>query len=253
MLTILDSFITCCNHTLIRCRFKKFYLLTAMEFVGPEYRVAAGAMTSTCFSLGLMLQALMAWIFPYWRHLLLALYIPQLFMIAYFWIMPESVRWYMSKGRYTESEQVLKQAASINGKALSEKSLLGLRQSSEEEIEKKKLAKENRVREPSLVSLVFQHKPILLRCMITPMWWITTTLVYYGMSMNAVNMSGNKYLNYAAVAAVEIPGFWTAVLLLDRVGRKPLLFGAFWVCAMCQIGFIFMPDGKVLCTDFETN
>ncbi|XP_063381904.1 organic cation transporter-like protein [Cydia fagiglandana] len=213
--------------------------IIAMEFVGPKYRVIAGATTSTFYTIGMVMQALMAWAVPYWRHLTLALYIPQLITITYFFIMPESVRWYLSKGRYTEAEAQLKMAAQMNRKTMSERSLQSLKKSTEEE---RRMALKKQ-KEPWLVTLVFQHKPILLRCIIAPVWWITTVLVYYGLSMNAVNMSGNKYLNYMAVGAVEIPGFWTAVLLFDRIGRKPLFIGAFWICAACQIGFIFMPDG----------
>ncbi|XP_063622411.1 organic cation transporter-like protein [Cydia splendana] len=211
-----------------------------MEFMGPKYRVAAGATMSTFYATGLIMQALMAWAVPYWRHLTLALFIPQLVTVIYFWIMPESVRWYLSQGRYKEAESQLKKAAKMNGKLLSEASLAKLRKSSEEERKIKELKKEQKIKDPWLVTLVFQHKPILLRCIITPVWWITTTLVYYGLSMNAVTMSGNKYINYIAVGAVEIPGYWTAVLLFDRIGRKPLLCCAFWMCAVCQIGFIFM-------------
>lgn len=214
--------------------------IIAMEFVGPKYRVLAGATTSTFYTIGMIMQALMAWALPYWRHLTLALYIPQLITITYFFIMPESVRWYLSKGRYSEAETQLKKAAQINRKTMSERSLQSLRDCSEEERRNMALKKQKK---PWLVTLVFQHKPILLRCIIAPVWWITTVLVYYGLSMNAVNMSGNKYLNYIAVGAVEIPGFWTAVLLFDRIGRKPLFISAFWMCAACQIGFIFMPDG----------
>lgn len=84
-----------------------------------------------------------------------------------------------------------------------------------------------------------------VRCMVSPVWWITTTFIYYGMSINAVNMSGNRYLNYVAVSAVEIPGYWAAVVLMARVGRKPVLICAFWVCSACQIGYIFIPSGKI--------
>lgn len=84
-----------------------------------------------------------------------------------------------------------------------------------------------------------------VRCIVSPVWWITTTFIYYGMSINAVNMSGNRYLNYVAVSAVEIPGYWAAVVLMARVGRKPVLICAFWVCSACQIGYIFIPSGKI--------
>ncbi|KAI5633329.1 major facilitator superfamily domain-containing protein [Phthorimaea operculella] len=63
------------------------------------------------------------------------------------------------------------------------------------------------------------------------------------MNINAVNLSGNSYLNYVYVAAIEIPGFWTAILLLDRIGRKPLLIFAYFLCCACQFAFAFMPAG----------
>lgn len=74
------------------------------------------------------------------------------------------------------------------------------------------------------------------------------TLVYYGLTINAVNLSGNSYVNYAIVSAIEIPGFWTAILLLDRVGRKPVLMTGYWLCAACQFTFAFLPEGE--CSDF---
>lgn len=195
-------------------------------------------------------MGLIAWAIPDWRPLTLALYIPQLITIGYFWVISESVRWYMSKGRYEESEALLKEVARVNNKQLSENSLHLLRVTTENEKKKKALEEVEKADEPWLIVLVFRHKLILLRCIILPIWWITMTLVYYGLSINAVNMSGNPYINYIAVSAVEIPGFWISVLLLSRIGRKPVLMGGFWICAACQIAYIFLPDGKG--SDFNT-
>lgn len=193
---------------------------------------------STMFALGQVFLGLIAWGVQPWRTLTQVLYAPQLLVISYFWILSESVRWLMSKGRYEESEAILKKVAKVNKKELSEKSLQCLRYSAEAEklIEKPK--------ETWLVLLVFRSKIILSRCCVAPIWWITNTLVYYGMSINAVNLSGNRFLNYVYVAAVEIPGYWTAILLLDRIGRKPVLIGGYWLCAACQFGFAFIPNGK---------
>lgn len=209
-----------------------------MELVGPKYRVAAGAMISTMFAVGQVLLGFIAWGVPSWRPLTQVLYAPQLLVVSYFWILSESIRWLMSKGRYEESETILKKAAKVNGRQLSQKSLDALRTSAEVENTREK------VKEPLLVVKVFKSKSILLRCIVSPIWWITNTLVYYGMSINAVNLSGNRYLNYVYVAAIEIPGFWTAVLLLDIIGRKPVLIIGYWLCAACQFTFAFMPDGE---------
>ncbi|XP_021195348.3 organic cation transporter protein [Helicoverpa armigera] len=220
--------------------FSCVYILM-MELVGPKFRVAAGAAMNTCFALGQVTMGLIAWGVPNWRNLTLALYIPQFLTIFYYWLISESVRWYMSKGRFDESEALLRKVAQVNGKPISEKSLEALRHTAQEKLRISAVEAEKRGSEPWLIVQVFQHKPILIRCLISPIWWITTTFIYYGLSLNAVNMSGNRYLNYIAVAAVEIPGFWISYFLLDRIGRKPVLTGAFWLCAACQIAYIFIP------------
>ncbi|CAK1585779.1 unnamed protein product [Parnassius mnemosyne] len=108
------------------------YILV-MELVGPKFRVAAGASMNTFFSIGQILMGLIAWGVPNWRNFTLALYVPQFLTISYFWIISESVRWYMSKGRYEQSEAILKEVAQVNKKELSEKSLVALRRTAEEE------------------------------------------------------------------------------------------------------------------------
>ncbi|KAI5633324.1 major facilitator superfamily domain-containing protein [Phthorimaea operculella] len=223
--------------------FTSAYILV-MELMGPKYRVAGGVMMNTFFALGQVTMGLIAWAVPTWRELTLALYLPQLISVCYFWLMSESIRWYMSKGRFEDSERVLRRVAKANGKQLSETSLRLFRKSAEEEKLRQAEAQEKKKDEPWLIVLVFRNKPILLRCCVSPVWWITMTFIYYGLSINSVNLSGNKYLNYVAVSAVEIPGYWAAFFLLGIIGRKPVLAGAFWICAACQAGYIFMPDGQ---------
>ncbi|XP_034829493.1 organic cation transporter protein-like [Maniola hyperantus] len=221
--------------------FSCVYILV-MELVGPEYRVAAGAMINTFFSIGQVLMALMAWIVPNWRTLTLVLFLPQFITISYFWIMSESVRWYLSKGRYKDAEEFLKNVARINNRQLSDRSLQALKENAEAEKIRMTSEKETKAKEPWLIVLVFRNKAILTRCCISPVWWFTSALVYYGMTINAVNMSGDRYFNYMAVAAAEIPGYWIAVVLMARIGRRPVLIGAYWICAACQLGYIFLPQ-----------
>jgi MFS family permease len=217
-----------------------------MEVVGPKYRVFAGACMNTFFSVGQITTGLIAWGVPNWRNLTLALYAPQLLTISYFWLMTESVRWYMSKGRYDESEKVMKKIARVNKKNLSQKSLAALKQSAENEKLNQAALNEERKNEPWLIVLVFRHKKVLIRCLVSPVWWITSTLIYYGLSINAVNLVGNRYLNYVAVTAAQIPGYWTSVFLLSRIGRKPVLVIGYWICGACQVAFIFLPEGRFI-------
>lgn len=215
-----------------------------MEIVGPQYRVVSGVCIHTCYSMGLSIMGLIAWALPNWRHLTLALHAPQLITISYLWLMTESVRWYLSKCRYEDSEKALKKIAKINKKKLSQKSIAALIEIAEKEKMNQKVLEEQKKNEPALIVLVFQHKKMLLRCLVSCWWWISATLVYHGLTINAVGISGNKYLNYMAVAAAQIPGYWIGLLTLDRIGRKPVIISAFWLCAACLIGYIFVPSGK---------
>ncbi|XP_052741133.1 organic cation transporter protein-like [Bicyclus anynana] len=215
-----------------------------MELVGPKYRVAAGATMNTFFSIGQIIMSLIAWAVPNWRALTLALYVPQFTTICYFWIMSDSVRWYLSKGRYKDAEDFLKNVARINGRQLSDESLQALKENAEAEKIRIEDEKKMKSKEPWLIVLVFRNRAILRRCCMSPVWWFTSALVYYGMSVNAVNMSGNRYLNYMAVASVDIPGYWVAVLLMSRIGRRPVLIAAYWICAACQLGYIFLPTSE---------
>ncbi|XP_049703477.2 organic cation transporter protein [Helicoverpa armigera] len=221
--------------------YSSLYILLTEE-VGPDYRVAIGAALKTCFAMGQMTLGLLAWAVPNWRTLTLVLYIPQFLTIAYYWLISESVRWYMSKGRFEESEALLKKMAKVNGTQVSDTSLEELRRTAEEKL-RSSADETQKSGEPWLIVQVFRHKRVLLACVVSPIWWITTTFIYYGLSLNAVNMSGNKYLNYVAVAAVEIPGFWTAYYLMGKIGRKAVLTGAFWLCSACQLAYVLMPQG----------
>ncbi|XP_063826941.1 solute carrier family 22 member 1-like isoform X1 [Ostrinia nubilalis] len=225
--------------------FQCAYILI-LEMVGPENRVLTGAIMNTGLSIGLVTLSLIAWAVPNWRVLSLVLFTPQLLTISYLWLMGESVRWYITKGRYEDCEKSLKNIARVNKRQLSEKSLEFLRRKTENEIQSRKDDTENKKKEkePSLIKLLFKYKPVLFRCLTTPFMWITFTLIYQGLTINAVGISGNKYLNYMAVASSQIPGFWIANFLLDRLGRKPVLAGAYWICAACQIGYMFIPKNQ---------
>lgn len=98
--------------------------------------------------------------------------------------------------------------------------------------------------EPSMIATIVKSRVLLRRVCTTPIWWITTTFVYYGLSINSTSLSDTMYLNFILTCAIEIPGYFTAVLLLDRVGRKFTLSGGFFLSAVCNIAFAFIPTGK---------
>ncbi|XP_075975475.1 organic cation transporter protein-like [Anticarsia gemmatalis] len=209
----------------------------ATEFVGPKYRVVTSATCSSMFAVGQVVLGGVAWLIQPWRYMIMALHIPCFLIVSYYWILEESVRWLLSKERFVEAKRVLEKVARVNRKEISEKSMNALmnppppppRPEGEEEA-------------PSVIVAIFRSPVLFRRVLTTPIWWITTTFVYYGLSINATSLSDTMYLNYILTCAIEIPGFYTAVLVLDRIGRKATLSSGFLFSAACNIAFAFMPS-----------
>lgn len=128
-----------------------------IELFGPKYRVAAGVTMHTSFAVGQMVLGAIAWCVPHWRCLSFALYFPQLFSIVSYWLISESVRWYMSKGRFEESEALLQKMAEVNGRSVSYTSLAGLRRTAQEKLKQEKRVANRRGKQPGLFTQVWCH------------------------------------------------------------------------------------------------
>ncbi|XP_063378362.1 solute carrier family 22 member 3-like [Cydia fagiglandana] len=209
----------------------------ALELVSPTRRMAAVSVLTSFTCLGAVVKGLLAWTQPYWRDLILMLYLPMSVCISYFWIAPESVRWLMSKKRYEEAKIILLKASKMNGRVLSDKTLKKITDGAN-------CAKSRGDNETNLFSVMWEHKTILLRCIAMSVWSLSSAFMGKGLAISSVSISGNKYVNFCMVAIVGIPGFWTATFLNDKVGRRGFLFGLFWVSGLCQLINIFIPKGS---------
>ena len=67
--------------------------------------------------------------------------------------------------------------------------------------------------------------------------------VYYGMSVNSTSLGGNKYLNFALVCLVEIPGYSLAWIAMNRLGRRRTLCGSLLLCTATCVMAVFVPQG----------
>ncbi|CAG9787562.1 unnamed protein product [Diatraea saccharalis] len=208
----------------------------AAELVGPKFRVLTSATCSSMFAVGQVILGSVAWVVQPWRYMIMAIHIPCFLIIVYYWILSESVRWLLSKGRYEDAKRVLEKVARVNKRQISEKSLNALMNPPKTPVVEEKKD------EQSMIVTVAKSPVLRRRVATTPIWWITTTFVYYGLSINSTSLSESMYLNYILTCAIEIPGFFTAVLLLDWIGRKSTLCGGFFLSAACNIAFAFIPS-----------
>ncbi|GJQ86218.1 hypothetical protein Trydic_g8919 [Trypoxylus dichotomus] len=221
ILEFLDAFFLCGTYACC-------YIL-GVELVGPKKRVFAGIIMSYCFAVGEVLTAGIAWMVQSWRIFLLILYSPLFLFISYHWLVPESVRWLLSQKRYKEAQEILTKAAKVNMKEISHTTLEKLTQPAEEER-----------REPLIH--VFKSNILLLRLVNACFCWITSTFLFYGLTLNSVALAGNSYLDFILTALVEIPAYTLTYVVVDRLGRRSTLSGSFFITAVACFLFIFISE-----------
>lgn len=218
-----------------------------MELVGPKGRVFGNTLINVVFVFGLMTLSGLSWLFQSWRTLLRVIYPPACLVFSYLWILDESVRWLLSKGRHDEAIEILQKAAKMNKVQLFEQDLAPLY---ELENSKNKKQEDNLMDEvdkydkPSIFTQVLRSSIITTRLVKCSYLWITCTFVYYGLSINSVSLAGNKYINFMLVAFVEIPANFVCLGVLDRFGRKRVMIITYILSACLCIGRSFVPKGK---------
>lgn len=214
--------------------------------MGLNRRVLGGNIISCTFAIGQAIVALMAWAIPQWRTLTRVIYAPSVLFIFYFFLIEESARWLLSKGKKKEAARIIFKAAAVNKIKLSAETV---RQLTEENTpENSKGPQEYKVKQPSLGLQVLRSRVLMVRLVICSFWWITVTFIYYGLSINSVSLAGNSYVNYILTALVEIPGYCISVFTLDRFGRKSSIMASFFVCGISLVCLPFIPQSKfILC------
>lgn len=203
----------------------------SMEMVGKRSRTVVGVVAHGFYSVGFFIAALMAWLITSWHWLQVAMTLPALLFIPYYWIIPESARWLITKRRPEEAKVIMERIAKVNNK-----------QVGESELEEAVNCPSNEEKEVKGTFLdLFRFPRLRLRTLNIFFNWMVNSGVYYGLSLNTSNLGGNPYLNFVISGAVELPGLALATILLDRVGRRIPLSAFLGLGGLCLVSTIFIP------------
>ncbi|XP_015524354.1 organic cation transporter protein [Neodiprion lecontei] len=207
----------------------------ALEMVGPKKRLAAGMGCQLFFTSGYILTAGLAYFFTNWRTLQVVFTIPSIVFLAYWWFIPESARWLLTKGRVEDAKDLLQNASLKNGVALTRDTLDSLINSesdtSKQDIEKASMF--DLLRYPNL-----RKKSLLLF-----FTWFVNSCTYYGLSWNTSNLGGNEFVNFGIAASVEVPAYLFLLFTLDKWGRKVILCGCMLIAGIALLLTVLVPAG----------
>ncbi|XP_023943090.1 organic cation transporter protein [Bicyclus anynana] len=214
----------------------------ALELVGPKGRVFISLLFNTMFILGGVTVTLLSWWLQSWRYLLLIIYTPAILVFFYLWSLTESFRWLFSKGRYEEGINVLSKCEKINNVTVPKDHYAQVEKEAmkQRDARKREVVATNR----STFKQLLMSPMIWKRLFTCSFLWTTSTLVYYGLSINAIELSGNSYLNYIVVLVIEAPANVCKLVCLDRFGRKRVIAIAYLLTGAILINYGFIPGGN---------
>ncbi|XP_077861420.1 solute carrier family 22 member 15-like [Saccoglossus kowalevskii] len=217
--------------------------ILATETIGPKYRALAGTLVQVQFALGIVVYGILAYFVRDWRYLIGLSTAPGLVFLMSYWIVPESPRWLITKGRTQEAEDILHYIAIKNGA----KTKLGL------------VHVEDHNKKPNQPPAkiygfldLFKSSEIRKRMLIMIYTWFTCSMVYYGLTMNASQLGGNRYLNFMLSGIVELPAYFVCMLFIDRSGRRKTLFWSMILGGSACLLLLVIPDSLDYSSSFKT-
>ncbi|XP_047545833.1 organic cation transporter protein-like isoform X1 [Vanessa atalanta] len=197
--------------------------ILGVELVHSEHRLYQQIFFCVMAALGGVLFSLAAYLVPYWRHFVQLIYAPSLLFILYYFIMDESVRWLLSKGKKEKATKLLLKMAKLNKITLDEKLLVNIR------------CEDNATNNYALWA-TFSSKIVIKRFLICLIWWTSCTFISFGLVVNVGSLAGNKYMNFGIMALSDIPASIAMVFILKRFKRKkPLLISFISAGVICLV------------------
>ncbi|XP_043236316.1 organic cation transporter protein-like [Amphibalanus amphitrite] len=180
----------------------------SMELVGEQWRALLGITYCLPVSCGFITMGGMAYLVRDWRLLQLALSLPGLLFVSFYWLVPESPRWLLSKGRVSEARDILEQICKFNKMEPLEK-LPELEPPSEKGT-------------PSTENFldVFRAGKTAALFLCLFFCWLVNSMVFYGIVLNAGDFGGNMYLNATLGGVVEVPALLSCAYAIYRLGRR---------------------------------
>ncbi|XP_069673393.1 organic cation transporter protein isoform X2 [Periplaneta americana] len=216
----------------------------AMEMVGPTKRLFAGVVCQFFFTTGYILTAAFAYFIKDWRILQASLSAPGIIFLSYWWFVPESARWLITKGRGAEAKELLIKAAKENKVTIPEDILDNLLPRPDETDPNQQASQDKcktAEKKSSLFDL-FRYPNLRKKTIVILFSWFINSGTYYGLSWNTSNLGGNDYLNFLLSGAVEIPGYSFLLLTLNRWGRKAVLCGCMIVGGVALLLTCLVPS-----------
>ncbi|XP_067223226.1 si:dkey-190l8.2 isoform X2 [Chanodichthys erythropterus] len=201
-----------------------------VEWSLPKYRIWPPTLFSFIFSLGMMGLAAVAFLTSGWMQFHLALGIPQILFLPFYFFLPESPRWLLLNKRMETLE-------GYQNRSPEDKHYLDLLLESVDIKTKKSPSEKTSTKTESNFSNFTSHT-ILLRLFIMSYIGFASALTYYGICFSVGSFGVNIYLAQFFSGLSEAPSLLLP-FLLKRWGRRPFSMGSLFLSGIsCMLSLL---------------
>ncbi|XP_071471965.1 solute carrier family 22 member 14 [Marmota flaviventris] len=205
-------------------------LTLVTEWLVGEHRAHAVILEHCFFSVGIMFLTGLAYNLPHWRMLFLVGAVPVFPLISYIWILPESPRWLMMKGKVKEAKEVLCYAAEVNKKTIP------LNLLEELQLPGKKVTKAS-------VLDFYSNRYLCKVTLVMGCVWLTISYSYFTLSLKLRDFGVSIHFRQAIPGILEVPARLCSIVLLEQMGRKWSLAVILIQTAFMCFLTLFLPQG----------
>ena len=213
--------------------FFNFSFVIIMEIVGTKWREVFSVLYQLPFNIGHMGISGFAYFLRNWHDFQLAISIPSIILISYYWLIPESPRWLLTVGRIEDATNVLAKAAKMN-KLPTEKIQLDLEDSFQKRGGDDNIAKGN-------IFDLFRTPNLRMKTIIMCFNWFACGLTFFGVAQYVGQAGGDIFINVTISASLSIPGL-IVIYFLKVWGRKKTLIVSNIMTGVVMILIAFIPE-----------
>ncbi|XP_071448529.1 organic cation transporter protein-like [Hetaerina americana] len=237
-----------------------------MEVVGGWWRTAAPILYHLPFSIGHSSLSAFSYKFRHWRDFQLAISLPSILLLSYWWLIPESPRWLLAMGRHKEANKVLTEAAKTNGRKWNsmpasniegkyrkrevnesvhiEKGEINSKELKYPKDSPEKLHEENEEKRIGGNVLDLFKTPNLRRKTLVVMYsWLVCGLGFFGIAQYMGRLAGNIFINVAISGAIQIPGTVGCMYAMFHLGRRTTLTSSQLLAGISCLLITIVPKG----------
>ena len=130
-------------------------------------------------------------------------------------IIPESLRWLLSKGKVKRAEVVAKSYIGYNSLKLDPASLR-----LEMESVSRDLVSRQDARRPPDITDILRVAVLRQRAVVLFFVWFSVSICYYGISYYVPSLFGDRHLNFVLGGGIELAAYLLAFVVLGGFGRR---------------------------------